>query len=116
MENSCNGPECSTMNNSCDCSQTSPCGEQCNCPGCSGQDSIDFVMNMWHKAGMEALLELKKERIKERIAKTHGPLLDKGADAVADTMSQVFKSMIVKSTATSQLRGKISSILSEITK
>ena len=88
----CNGPECSTVQTSCSCEEktSSGCGG-CECPSCSGQNPLDFVVMMWHKAAMAAMLELKKERIKSRLESSFGKTLDKGADAVVEAIQKRFK-------------------------
>ena len=69
MTEQCNSMECSTQV-SCDCSsseQECPCGGQ-GCPGCNTNiNPIDFASTMWHKAGFEAINELKKEKVKAKM-------------------------------------------------
>lgn len=108
----CTGPECSTTLASCGCESTN--NDSCNCPSCTGQNPLDFVTIMWHKAAMAAMLDLKKERIKARLEKSFGPSLDKGADAVVEAIQQKIKSAVLGSKSEQELRGKLASIMSEI--
>ena len=108
----CNGIECSTTSSSKGCS---PSGS-CDCPSCSGQNPVDFAVIMWHKAAMAALLEVKKDRIKQRLEKSFGQTLDKGADAVVEAIKKKIQSAVLSSSSEQELRGKLVSIMSESTK
>jgi len=109
----CNGIECSTSSSSC---EECPPGGSCDCPCCSGQNPIDFCVTMWHKAAMAALLEVKKDRIKQRLEKSFGQTLDKGADAVVEAIKKKIQSAVLSSSSEQELRGKLVSIMSESTK
>ena len=108
----CNGIECSTTSSSKGC----PPGGSCDCPSCSGQNPVDFCITMWHKAAMAALLEVKKDRIKQRLEKSFGQTLDKGADAMVEAIKKKLQSAVLSSSSEQELRGKLTSILSEATK
>jgi len=110
----CNGIQCSTTSSS-SCKGCPP-GGSCDCPSCSGQNPIDFAVIMWHKAAMAALLEVKKDRIKQRLEKSFGQTLDKGADAVVEAIKKKIQSAVLGSSSEQELRGKLASILSESTK
>ncbi len=113
----CNGPECSTVQTSCSCEEKTSSGcEGCECPSCSGQNPLDFVVMMWHKAAMAAMLELKKERIKSRLESSFGETLDKGADAMVEAIQKKIQSAVQGASAEQELRSKIASILNEATK
>jgi len=108
----CNGPQCSTVSaSSCD---ESSCGTGCECPSCTGKNPLDFVVQMWHKAAMSAMLELKKERIKSRLEQSFGESLDKGADAVVEAIQKKIQAAVQGSSTEQELRGKLASIMSEI--
>ena len=111
----CTEPECSTSAASCSCESTQ-CGMSCECPSCTGQNPMDFVEIMWHKAALAAMLEVKKDRIKTRLEKTFGKALDQGADAVVDAIAKKMKSAVVSSSSEQELRGKLRSILNEAMK
>jgi len=110
----CNGTECSTVQTSCGCEEKTSSG--CECPSCSGQNPLDFVVMMWHKAAMAAMLELKKERIKSRLESSFGETLDKGADAVVEAIQKKIQSAVQGANTEQELRSKIASILNEATK
>jgi len=114
MENQCSSGECSTVSQS-SCESSCECGSSssCACPSCSGQNPIDFVVTMWHKAAMAAMLEAKKDRIKSRIEKAFGPALDQGADAVVEAIQKKMQSAVLGSSSEQELRSKLVSILSE---
>ena len=109
----CDEVQCSKTSSS-KCDTTS--SQSCDCPCCTGQNPIDFVTIMWHKAAMAAMLELKKERIKPKLEKSFGQALDKGADAMVDAIQKKIKSAVLLSSSEQELRGKLGSILSEATK
>jgi len=109
----CNGPQCTTAQTS-RCDESDSCNSKgCECPSCTGQNPIDFVTIMWHKAAMAAMLDLKKERIKTRLEKSFGQALDKGADAMVEAIQKKIKSAVLGSSSEQELRGKLASILSE---
>ncbi len=112
----CNEPECSTVQTDCGCEDktSSGCGG-CECPSCSGKNPLDFVVMMWHKAAMAAMLELKKERIKSRLESSFGETLDKGADAMVEAIQKKIQSAVQGSSTEQELRSKLASILNEAT-
>ena len=61
------------------------------------------------------MFEIKKERIKSRLEKSFGPILDKGADAVVEAIGKKIRSAVQNSKSEQELRNKLSSILSEAT-
>lgn len=71
-------------------------------------------MSMWHNAAMEALFEIKKEKIKEKLEKSGNPLFEKGADVVVEFLGKAIQATVQKSTLENELRTKISSIMKEI--
>ncbi len=77
---------------------------------------LDFASSMWHKAAFDALAELKKEKVKQRLEKTFGGTLDKGADAITEEMAKKFHSMIASQQTEQEFRNKLASIFSEISK
>ena len=112
MEQTCNGSQCQSHESigSSDCCNV----ESCNCPGCSQTDPVDFAMIQWHQAVMAAMLELKKDKIKERLAQSHGDLIDKGSDAVVEAVGKTIQSVIQKNSVKSELRSKLASLMREI--
>ena len=116
----CNGPECSTsMHNStqssrydCECGPSSS-GNGCNCPGCTGQNPLEFAEMLWHKAAVEAMIEIKKERIKARLEQSFGPAIDKGADAVVSVIQKKMQAAMQNAQGEQELKNKLASIMSE---
>lgn len=88
----------------------------CDCPGCTGGDPMDFVMMVWHKAAMEAMIEIKKDKIKAKMEAAFGDAMDKSADAVLESMHKIISATMQKSSAEGELRGKLASIMSEAMK
>jgi hypothetical protein len=110
---SCNSLECSTENSCCQTESSCPCGGQ-GCPGCSSVNLLDFASGMWHKAAFDALGELKKEKVKQRLEKSFGSFLDKGADATVEEMTKKFHSMILSQLSEQDYRNKLAAIFGEI--
>lgn len=104
----CNGPECSVQPTN---KTSDSCG--CECPSCTGQNPLDFIELMWHKAAMSALLEAKKDRIKIRIEKQMGDALDQGADAVVEHIHKKVSAAIATAGSEQELKNKLFSILKE---
>jgi hypothetical protein len=117
MENQC-GQE---NRDSCEC----PCHPGTGaggCPGCADMhghskmgsgDVFEFVMAMWHKAAFAAHSELMVEKLKKRIEAVNGPVMDKVADAIMESMGKEWQAMIQKSTAKSELHEKLAKIFHE---
>ena len=106
----CNDNSCSTEQSSSGCCDTK---SGCECPSCTGGNPIDFVVMMWHKAAMAAMLELKKERIKVRLESSFGESLDKGADAMVEAIGKKMQAAVAGSTIESDLRAKLTAILND---
>ena len=121
----CNGPECSTSsmhsstqtNSGCGCecgpSSSSSAGNECSCLGCTGQNPLEFAEMLWHKATIEAMIEVKKEKIKARIEQNFGPAIDKGADAVVSAIQKKMQAAIQNAQGEQELKNKLASIMSE---
>ena len=103
----CDGMECkphthvTSNNNSCDC------------PGCTGQNPMEFVTKMWHKAAMEAMLEIKKDKIKAKMEAAWGDSIDKAADAMLESMGKVMSATVQKSSAEGEFKNKLASIMAQ---
>ena len=105
------------------------CGCSCHpgsgaggCPGCghmhgggkmASMDPYEMVMAMWHKASFEAYSELMIEKLKKRIEAANGPVMDKIADAIMESMGKEFEAMKQKSYAKKELHEKFAKIFSE---
>jgi len=76
-------------------------------------DVFEFVMAMWHKAAFAAHSELMVEKLKKRIEAVNGPVMDKVADAIMDSMGKEWQAMIQKSTAKRELHEKLAKIFHE---
>jgi hypothetical protein len=104
---------------------------QCSCHpgsgagGCSGcahmhgsgkmesMDPFEMVMGMWYKASFAAYSELMIEKLKKRIEATNGPVMDKVADALTESMGKEWQAMIQKSSAKKELHEKLAKIFSD---
>jgi hypothetical protein len=73
-------------------------------------DVFEFVMAMWHKASFTAHSELMVEKLKKRIEAVNGPVMDKVADAIMESMGKEWQAMIQKSTAKRELHEKLAKI------
>ena len=115
----CNGPECSasmhnnTRSSGCGCECGPSSGNGCACPSCTGQNPLEFAEMLWHKAAIEAMIEIKKERIKARLEQSFGPAIDKGADAVVSAIQKKMQATIQNAHGEQELKNKLASIMSE---
>src|SRR5713226_3926342 len=103
MENQCSREN----DDSCECS----CHPGSGTGGCSGcahmhgsgkmesMDPFEMVMAMWHKASFAAYSEVMIEKLKKRIEAENGPIMDKVADALMESMVKEFEAMKQKSSA-----------------
>jgi hypothetical protein len=105
------------------------CGSSCHpgsgaggCSGCANMhgsgkmesmDRFEMVMAMWHKATFAAYSQLMAEKLKKRIEAANGPVMDKVADALMESMSKEFEAMKQKSFAKKELHEKMAKIFSE---
>jgi hypothetical protein len=76
-------------------------------------DPFEMAMHMWYKASFEAYSQLMVEKLKKRIEATNGPTMDKVADALTESMSKGWQSMIQKSAAKKELHEKLAKIMGE---
>ncbi len=83
------------------------------CCGCQTVDPIQHAMMAWHKAFFAAHHEALTERMRKRIETTYGPIMDKAADAVFETIGKVWSSMLTQSEAKKELASKLQKIFSE---
>ena len=86
---------------------------ECHDCGCGSEDPINRVINEWHEAFHDAVHEAQVERLKKRIEANFGPTMDKVADAMFETASKVFQSMLVQSESKKELGSKLQKIFSE---
>jgi hypothetical protein len=119
------------MENQCSQENDDSCGCSCHpgsgaggCSGCghmhmhgSGKmesmDPFEMVMAMWHKASFEAYSELMVEKLKKRIEAENGPVMNKVADALMESMVKEFEAMKQKSFTKKELHEKLAKIFSE---
>ena len=103
----------------CSCHPGSGAGD---CSGCApmhgsgkmeSMDPFEMVMAMWHKASFEAYSELMVEKLKKRIEAANGPVMDKVADALTESIGKEWQAMIQKSSAKKELHEKLAKIFSE---
>jgi hypothetical protein len=106
---------------SCQCPCHPESGEA-GCPGCAhkhggfkmgSMDPFEMVMPMWYKASFAAYSQLMIEKLKKRIEAAHGPVMDKVADALTESMDKEWQAMIQKSSAKKDLHEKLVKIMSE---
>ncbi len=74
---------------------------------------MGYIMGKWHTAFHDAMHEAQVERLKKRIDANFGPTMDKVADAMFETASKVFQSMLVQSESKKELESKLQKIFSE---
>jgi hypothetical protein len=100
---------------SCECPCHPESGEA-GCPGCAhkhggfkmgSMDPFEMVMPMWYKASFAAYSQLMIEKLKKRIEAAHGPVMDKVADAITESMDKEWQAMIQKSSAKKELHEKL---------
>ncbi len=105
----CESERCDIEHATCSCSSEMECG---GC-GCESEDPINRVISEWHQAFHDAVHEAQVERLKKRIEANFGPTMDKIADAMVETASKVFQSMLVQSESKKELGAKLQKIFSE---
>ncbi len=81
--------------------------------GVTAADPAEMMVIMWRKAFFKAQMELMKEKMKEKIEAAMGPMADKAADAVFESMGKTWQSMLLQTEAEAELREKLAKILSE---
>lgn len=77
------------------------------------KDPFEMVMHMWYKASFKAYSELMIEKLKKRIDAANGPVMDKVADALMESIGKEWQAMIQKSSAKRELHEKLAKIMSE---
>ena len=77
------------------------------------RDPFEMVMHMWYKASFKAYSELMIEKLKKRIEAANGPVMDKAADALMESIGKEWQAMIQKSSAKRELHEKLAKIMSE---
>jgi hypothetical protein len=93
------------------CSCTSE--TECSDCGCGTADPVKQSMELLHKAFHDALYQAHVERLKKRIDASLGPSLDKAADAMIETATKVWQSMLIQSEGKKELESKLQKIFSE---
>lgn len=93
------------------CSCTSE--TECSDCGCGTADPVKQSMELLHRAFHDALYQAHVERLKKRIDASFGPSLDKAADAMIETATKVWQSMLVQSEGKKELESKLQKIFSE---
>ena len=86
---------------------------ECSDCGCGTADPVKQSMELLHKAFHDALYQAHVERLKKRIDASFGPALDKGAEAMIETATKVWQSMLVQSEGKKELESKLQKIFSE---
>ncbi len=84
--------------------------------GVTAADPAEMMVFMWRKAFFKAQMEFMKEKMKEKIEATMGPMADKAADAVFESMVKTWQSVHLQKEAETELREKLAEILSEAKK
>ena len=93
------------------CSCTSE--TECSDCGCGTADPVKQSMELLHKAFHDALYQAHVERLKKRVDASFGPSLDKAADAMIETATKVWQSMLAQSEGKKELESKLQKIFSE---
>jgi hypothetical protein len=114
--NECNENGCATGNyKDCGCQSDESCST-CSDSSSDSCGSSDMMMAMWHKAAMQAMIEIKKDAIKTKLQAKFGEAADKGADAVIEAMGAKMQASIQQEQAMGNLKNKLASILAEAIK
>ena len=61
------------------------------------KDHLEMVMHMWYKASFAAYSQLMIEKLKKRIEAANGPVMDRVADALVESIGKEWQAMIQKS-------------------
>lgn len=76
-------------------------------------DPFEMVMPMWYKASFAAYSQLMIEKMKKRIEAAHGPVMDKVADALTESMDKEWQAMMQKFSVKKEFHEKLTRIMSE---
>ncbi len=79
-------------------------------------DPIEMAVTLWNKAFLMAHLELMAEKLKKRMEQAWGPMADRAADAVIESMGKQWQSMLQQAGADRELREKLAGLFSEAEK
>jgi hypothetical protein len=79
----------------------------------ASMDPFEMVMGMWYKTSFRAYSELMIEKLKKRIEAANGPVMDRVADALVESIGKEWQAMIQKSSAKRELHEKLAKIMSE---
>ncbi len=71
---------------------------------------IESATKMWQNAFFVAMKEAKVDILKEKIRKTWGPMLEKGADATVEAMGIYWESVLSQAKAKVSLKENINKI------
>lgn len=106
--------QCNTQTGNCSTHST-PAQTQSDC--CPVEKSvnesccpIEKSAEMWQKAFFCAMKEASKDILKEKIRKSWGPVLEKEADAVLETMGTHWQSLLAQARAQKSLRESLAKI------
>ncbi len=105
----CNDNSCSTDSGSCGSDNSSCTDQENSCP-------VESTAQKWQSAFCDAMYETKKELLKTRIEKAWGPMLEKQADAVVESMSDYWQGMLAQAKSKCDLREKIKESFCEASK
>lgn len=79
-------------------------------------DPTEMAAMMWKRAFGQAMSELQAEKLKKRIDATWGPVMEKAADAIFESMGKLWQSMLLRSSADKDLLEKLEKIYAEAQK
>ena len=114
--NECNENGCETGSyKDCGCQSDESCST-CSDSSCCSSGTSDMMMAMWHKAAMQAMIELKKDAIKTKLQAKFGEATDKAADAVVEAIGTKMQASIQQEQVMGNLKSKLRSILAEAIK
>lgn len=98
---------CSTEKGGCGC-ETESNAQECGCPTQNPNVCpVEFAAGMWKDAFRQALFQAKVETLKEKIKKGWAAKLDKGADAVLESMEAQWNAALSRAKADIDLKDKI---------
>lgn len=78
-----------------------------------GASAVDMAAMNWRKAYFAAHMELMTEKLKKKMDAAWGPMVDKAADAVVESMGKQWMAMVQESGAEQELREKLARLFSE---
>ena len=76
-------------------------------------DPLEMSVRMWQKAFFAALMEVHKDALKKKMEADWGPMTEKSAQAVIDSMTKLWMGVGQTAAAEMELRQKLGQIMNE---